>query len=86
MAQLTSGERKLLVYMLDKAGDEFSAHGCNDLDLVKEVQLTPEESLEVRKILTEEGDYPDDEVKPNAHSIQDWLAFVHFSKKFRDAP
>jgi hypothetical protein len=78
---LTAAEQKLLVHMLKMASEEFSSHSCNDLDLVKDVNLTPEESLEFRTTLTREGDYPEDEVSPDKHYTMDWLVMMHFALK-----
>lgn len=82
---LTPAERKLVVYLLERASDEFSNHGCNDLHLVKDVGLTSDESFEVRKAITAAGDYPDEEVPPDNHYTMDWLAMTIMAKKIRDA-
>jgi hypothetical protein len=46
---MSPAEKKLAAFLLRMASEEFSNHGCNDLDLVKDVGLTPEESFELRK-------------------------------------
>jgi hypothetical protein len=73
---LTPAEYKLTAYLLKRASEEFSNHGCNDLNLVKDVGLTPEESFELRKSLTAWGDYPDEDVPQDTHYTMDWLAML----------
>lgn len=45
--ELSSGEVKLLIDLLDRAGDQFGQHGCNDYSLSESGGLTDEESHEV---------------------------------------
>jgi len=62
---LTKAELKLAAYLLDLASEEFGNHGCNDLDLVKEAGLDPEDSFVLRKDLTA---YSGDEVVEEEHN------------------
>jgi len=78
---LTPAEQKLLVHVLRMAADKFAANSCNDLELVRDAHLTPEQSLEVRTAMVREGDYPDDDVQPNRHYTMDWLVMMHFANK-----
>jgi hypothetical protein len=80
---LTAAEQKLLVHMLKMASEEFSNHSCNDLDLVKDVNLTPEESLEFRTQLIREGDYPEDTVALYPHTLFDWEVMQYFALKIK---
>lgn len=76
---LTPAQRKLAAHLLERAAEEFSNHGCNDLDLVKEVGLTPEESVEVRTaIQTYNGDPEDTAPVPaDRHYTMDWMAMQY---------
>ena len=71
---MTPPERKLAIFLLKLAAEEFSNHGCNDLELVRDVGLTPEESLEVRQAMHAwNGDTDADAPKPADHYTIDWL-------------
>lgn len=78
---LTPAERKLLAHVLRLAANEYGNHGANSLDLVKEVGLTPEQSLEVRTTITRDGDYPNDAVSRTDHTAIDWQVMMHFALK-----
>jgi hypothetical protein len=80
---LTVAERKLLFQVLKMAGDEFASHGCNDFDLVKDANLTPEESVEFRTQLIREGDYPEDTVALYPHTLFDWEVMQYFALKIK---
>ena len=72
---MTPAERKLAIFLLKLAAEEFSNHGCNDLELVRDVGLTPEESLEVRQAMHAwSGDRLADAPHPDQHYTMDWLA------------
>ena len=71
---MTPAERKLAGYLLGLAANEFSNHGCNDLDLVEEVGLTPEESFQLRQQMREwTKDTGAPEERPDQHLTLDWL-------------
>lgn len=84
MSDLSSAERKLLRYLLSRAADEFSNHGCNDLDLVKAVGLTATESYEIRKAA---NDHPvigiEGRVKTprSDHTTYDWHMFQYLAER-----
>ena len=81
---LTPTEKKVAKYLLTLAGDMLGRNGCNDLDLVKEVHLTPQESLEFRALMIKAGDYPDDPVRPDNHQVMDWEALSYLQKRICD--
>lgn len=72
---MTPAEKKLAVYLLDMVSHEYAKNGCNELDLVKEVGLTPEESLHIRQqIQLWAGDRDAPNERPDDHITMDWLA------------
>lgn len=80
---LTPADLKLLVLLLDKAGDEFARHGCNDFDLVKDGGLTPGEAEELKSRMQVE--FPGEE-EGFDHDVQlDWLLFRRYEKIFKKA-
>ena len=79
---MTPAEKKLAVHLLKLASDEFSNHGCNDLDLVRDVGLTPEESLQVRRAMhARNGDVRDELPRPDNHWAMDWAAMDFVAAK-----
>jgi hypothetical protein len=68
---MTSLERKLIVYFLNLAADEFSNHGCNDFR-AKDADLTKQEIKSLQELLKTEGFYGDDEV-PDSDIFYDWM-------------
>ena len=83
---MTPAERKLATYLLARAAEEFSRHGCNDLELVRDVGLTPEESLEVRQAMHAwSGDGLADAPQPDQHYTMDWLAMQFIANRI-EAP
>ena len=48
MERLTDAEANIASKLLDMASDEFSNHGCNDLEKEIEVLITPELLEEMR--------------------------------------
>lgn len=83
---LTEAERKVLAYVLDISSSEFANHGCNDLDLVREVGLGPINSFEFRKTLQKGGDYPDDAVSATSHIVMDWMVMGYWSRRIAELP
>lgn len=82
--QMTTAEKKLAAYLLKLASQEFSNHGCNDLDLVIEVGLTPEESLAIRKAAREaNGDLLSPEEKPEDHWAADWAMMSWMARRLQ---
>lgn len=79
---MTHAEKKLITHLLKLASDEFSNHGCNDLELVRDVGLTPEESLEIRTSMHAwANDCGADPPRPNDHYTMDWLAMSFAAAK-----
>lgn len=82
---MTKAEAKLAAYLLKLAALQFSHHGCNDLDLVKEVGLTPEESLALRRAArTQGGDPLAPEERMDRHLTDDWRMMDLLAKRFED--
>lgn len=83
---ITQLENKLAGYLLDLAANEFTRHGCNDLDLVRDVGLTPEESQEVQRALYQwkndpEGSPPDE--RPDYHYAMDWMLMRMLAERLK---
>jgi hypothetical protein len=89
LVELTEGERKVLVELLDRAEQEFSNHGCNDFHLVKEAKCTPSEVAEIQKKVAAWSGNPDQiedaEKHPDDPYTQDWMLFGMLKKKFTEA-
>lgn len=83
--ELTTAEKKLIVYLLRRASDEFSNHGCNDLELVRDVGLTPEESFQIRMAMHERSDDPE-RVAPSkkSHYENDWCAMLFAADRIEE--
>jgi hypothetical protein len=47
---LTKAELKTLLYLIDRAADELSNNGCNDLRLLADCKLTREEAHSIREL------------------------------------
>lgn len=75
---MTPIERKLTARLLYRAADEFSNHGCNDFDLVRDGELTPEEAKEFMR-LTNEGLKPSDD--GYVHYPMDWWLMDKMARK-----
>lgn len=81
---LTPAELKLLIVLLDRAGDEFGNHGCNDFSLLRDGELTPGEAEEMKSRLqaglcTEEAQVFDNDVQ------YDWALLRYFQGVFERA-
>ncbi len=67
--------------LLRMAADEFSNHGCNDFDLVKDAKLTPAESFAFRKAASEwNGDAAEDPARETEHGMSDWFAMSYLAE------
>jgi len=79
---LTPLEARLIKYMLGVCSEELSRHGCNDLELVKELGLTPEESYELRKAMQiQNGDVEENPPDPDRHYTMDWWVAAYLSTR-----
>ena len=58
---LTKAELKTFLYLIDRAADEMSNNGCNDLRLLTDCELTREEAQSIREL---EHTYCDDKERP----------------------
>lgn len=82
MAALTDTERKLIVYFLKMASEEFSNHGCNDLDL-KAIIPDLEERRKLMKELHEWNGDPE-EYNPNrCNMAYDWFLMNFMAHKVK---
>lgn len=80
---MTPAEKKLVRYLLTWTSIAFCEAGDNDLDLIDDVGLTPEEALEVKTSLDKwlEVESPTD----IAHIIvQDWQAMGYAASRLEE--
>lgn len=80
---LTTADLKLLIVLLDKAGDEFCHHGCNDFHLLKDGGLTPGEAEELKSRM--QAEFPGEEDAFDNDCQYDWLLFRRYEKVFKKA-
>ena len=81
---LTPADLKVLIVLLDRAGDEFANHGCNDFDLIKDGGLAPGEVEEMKTRMQVE--FPGEEAEAfDRDSQYDWLLFRRYEKLFQKA-
>lgn len=85
---LTKAELKTLLHLIDRAADEMSNHGCNDLRLLTDCKLTREEAQSIRELEhaycdDKERDAPvrDDEQKEVYAT--DWLVLRALAEKLK---
>lgn len=84
MSDLSNAEKKVLGYLLRRAGDEFANHGCNDLDLIKDAGLTAKESYEFRLTVAKNPDYAEmmgEPVRKGNHVTYDWAMYRYLANK-----
>lgn len=86
---MTPKEMKLASLLLERASDEFSNHGCNDLDsrFIKETGFTDEEKVQfVREYAEWNGD-PDryeDGIEPKDFDyLPDWAVMSFLAAKLK---
>lgn len=81
---MTPTEKKLVARLLDVAADQFSNHGCNDFDLVKDGGLTSEESQEIQQEIHRWKNDPDAR-PPSAdhHYVMDWMVMRMLAARFK---
>jgi len=81
---LTPADLKLLIVLLDSAGDEFSNHGCNDFHLLRDGGLTPREAEEMKSRM--QAEFAGEQVEAFDRDNQyDWLLFRRYVKLFTRA-
>jgi hypothetical protein len=80
---LTPADLKVLIVLLDRAGDEFSNHGCNDFNLLRDGGLTPGEAEELKSRMQVE--FPGEEEAFDRDFQYDWLLFRRYEKLFKRA-
>jgi hypothetical protein len=82
---ITPIEARLVKYFLSRCSNELAKHGCNDLDLVQEMGLSPEESFRLRKAMREDnGDAEENPEHPDRHYTSDWWVAAYLSSRVGD--
>ncbi len=78
--------RKLVAHLLEMASDEFSNHGCNELDL-KAFVPDVEDRRALMKELEAWNNSPDEyDPKAKYEDSDDWLLMRFFADKIRKSP
>lgn len=80
---LTPADLKVLTVLLEKAGDEFDNHGCNDFHLIRDAGLAPGEAEELKSRMQVE--FPGEEKHFDRDTQYDSLLFRRFQKLFERA-
>lgn len=84
MSDLSNAEKKVLGYLLRRAADEFSNHGCNDLHLLKDAGLTAKESYEFRVMVGKDPNYTEmmgEPVRKGDDVTYDWAMYRYLADK-----
>jgi len=77
---LTSIEARLAKYFLSQCSSVLGQRGCTDIDLVKDLGLTPEESFALRSAMREaNGDAKENPEKPDQHYTHTWWVSAYLS-------
>ena len=85
---LTNAELKTFLHLIDRAADEMSNHGCNDLLLLADCKLNRSEAQEIRELVhayceVREADQPvRDDSKKEVYTI-DWLTLRALTVKLK---
>lgn len=86
MADLTPVERRIAAHLLRQASEEFSNHGCNDLELRSELGLTEDEAFEfLTTIRARDSELPEPVRGPQMYTM-DWLAMAVLADKLAPRP
>jgi len=80
---LEPSDLKVLIVLLDRAGDEFANHGCNDFHLLRDAGLAPGEAEELKTRMQVE--MPADAEVFDHDCQYDWLLFRRFQHLFEKA-
>lgn len=87
---LTALEAEILAALLNRAGEEFSHHGCNDFTVSDRINVTKELGEQVAKQLREKmvaNKMCDAELlDQTSDTLDDWLLFRLFAKRVDLAP
>lgn len=70
---MTPAQIKIARILLERAADEFSNHGCNDFDLIRDGKLTKEEAKEIQGWINTHPDFKNDPNDVNSPWAMDWL-------------
>lgn len=79
---LEPSDLKVLIQLLDMAGDQFANHGCNDFHLLKDGGLTPGEAEEMKSRM--QAEFPGEEEGFDSDCQYDWLLMRRFQKLFEN--
>jgi hypothetical protein len=75
---MTRAQLKVLAKVLDQSADEFSNHGCNDLNLNK-LGLTPDELESFKAEFTMCMKSDDPYYERTGNCVEDWLVMRYLS-------
>jgi hypothetical protein len=81
--KLEPSDLKVLIKILDMAGDQFANHGSNDFHLLRDGGLTPGEAEEMKSRMQVE--FPGEEEGFDNDVQYDWLLMRRFQKLFENA-
>lgn len=79
-------EARALRRLLERAGDEFSNHGCNDFSVEREVNGTPEDGLGLLRAMVESGAADKEQLEgASGKYLLDWQLMRHFERRVEKA-
>jgi hypothetical protein len=70
---MTPAQLKIARKLLNLASEEFSNHGCNDFDLIKDGGLTKAEAVEIQTWINTHPDFKNDPIDVQSKWSMDWL-------------
>lgn len=80
--KMTVVEARALRRLLELAGDEFGNHGCNDFEVKREVNGTPEDGLALLRAMVESGAAEKEQLEgAGGEYLYDWQLFRHFQRR-----
>lgn len=87
MADLTPVERRIASHLLRRASEEFSNHGCNDLEL-RELGLSEDEAFEIMTAIRDASSDPDEPPPQRGARMytQDWQVMSYLAQKLAPRP
>ena len=83
---MTKTELKLAAYLLDRASDEFSNHGCNDFMErdYEDANLSDDEVGEITDLINERHSKSDPEDNIRKYHVPDWLLMSYLSARLEE--
>jgi hypothetical protein len=74
---LSEEEAEAFIVLLDQASDEFSNHGCNDFDVMRELELSQPEAnaaaAAMRRAMIDVGMIDEDYTEMGGSYLYDWM-------------